>query len=162
MANCSAGRCHIECDGGCSCVYEYGADRCTCECFESGGRAGWNLDVRARVDVSIKDLPLGQVATMFDGLLARDVLVPASRMHHKVRLKLERVAVSHALSLEAPLSLQVSVACGCDREGDGESRKKGWRLGIVRGLEPCVLGRLAVFGHAEARGSGESLSEGRA
>jgi len=97
MANCSAGRCRIECDGGCSCVYEYEADRCTCECFESGGSAGWNLGLTAHVDVSITDLPLGQVATMFDGLIARDVMVPASRLQHKVHLKMERVAVSHAL-----------------------------------------------------------------
>jgi hypothetical protein len=98
MANCGAGRCHIECEGGCGCVYEPEADRCTCECFESGvGVAGWNLHADALVDVSIEDLPLSQVATMFDGILARDVLVPASRMHHKVRLKLEHVAVSHAL-----------------------------------------------------------------
>jgi hypothetical protein len=98
MANCGAGRCHIECEGGCGCVYEPEADRCTCECFESGGGvAGWNLHADALVDVSIEDLPLGQVATMFDGLLAREVLVPASRMQHNVSLKLENVAVSHAL-----------------------------------------------------------------
>lgn len=98
MANCGAGRCHIECEGGCGCVYEIEADRCTCECFGSGGGvAGSNLNADAMVDVSIEDLPLGQVATMFDGLLEREVLVPASRMQHKVSLKLEHVAVSHAL-----------------------------------------------------------------
>ena len=100
MANCGAGRCHIECEEGqgCGCVHEIEADRCTCECFESGGGvAGWNLHADAQVDVSITDLPLGQVATMFDGLIARDVMVPASRLQHKVHLKMERVAVSHAL-----------------------------------------------------------------
>lgn len=100
MASCGAGRCHIECEEGqgCGCVYEPEADRCTCECFEAGGGvAGWNLHADALVDVSIKELPLGQVATMFDGLLAREVLVPASRMQHKVSLNLEHVTVSHAL-----------------------------------------------------------------
>lgn len=101
MANCGAGRCHIECEGGCGCVYVYEEDRCVCECFEFGGRGGGdgglNLAVGAEVEVSIADLPLGQVATIFDGLLAHDVLVPASRMHHEVSLKLERVPVSHAL-----------------------------------------------------------------
>jgi hypothetical protein len=71
--------------------------------------AGWNLHADALVDVSIEDLPLSQVATMFDGLLAREVLLPASRMHHKVSLKLERVAVSHALK-ELGLSTQERAA----------------------------------------------------
>jgi hypothetical protein len=99
VATCSAGRCRIQCDAGCGCVYVHGEDRCICECFESvGGLSGLKLNPTAKVTVSVSGLPLGQVATMFDRILARDVLLPAARAQKKVRLKMENVRVSEALS----------------------------------------------------------------
>ena len=99
MATCSAGRCRIQCDGGCGCVYVHGEDRCICECFESvAGIRGLKLSPAAKVTVSVAGLPLGQVATMLDRILARDVLVPAARAQKKVRLKMENVRLSEALS----------------------------------------------------------------
>ena len=99
MATCSAGRCKIQCDGGCGCVYVHGEDRCICECFESvAGVRGLKLSPAAKVTVSVAGLPLGQVATMFDRILARDVLLPAARAQEKVRLKMENVRLSEALS----------------------------------------------------------------
>jgi hypothetical protein len=100
VASCSAGRCKIQCGAGegCGCVYVHGEDRCICECFEAaGGLQGLQLSPTAKVTVSVAGLPLGQVATMFDRILARDVLVPAARAQKKVRLKLENVRLSEAL-----------------------------------------------------------------
>ena len=99
MATCSAGRCKIVCPpGGCSCVYVYESDTCDCECFgdEPGGSAGV-LSLGNKIDVSVSGLPLGQVAAKFDRLLARDVLVPASRVKKTVRLRLKGVSVSAAI-----------------------------------------------------------------
>lgn len=99
MATCSAGRCKIVCPpGGCGCVYVYATDTCECECFgeePSGSRAV--LSLGSKVDVSVSGLPLGQVAAQFDRLLARDVLVPASRVRKTVRLRLKGVSVSAAI-----------------------------------------------------------------
>ena len=98
MASCGAGRCKIECDGGCGCVYIPSEDRCICECFESvGGLARLQLNPTVKVTVSVAGLPLGQVATMFDRILERDVLLPAARSQKKVRLKMENVRLSEAL-----------------------------------------------------------------
>ena len=55
----------------------------------------------SKIDVSVSGLPLGQVAAKFDRLLARDVLVPASRVRKTVRLRLKGVSVSAAIGLWA-------------------------------------------------------------
>ena len=98
--NCSAGRCHIQCEPGqgCACVHVYEGDYCICECFEEEGpAAGLSAGLTKKVDISVAGLPLGQVATILDGILARDVLLPAARAQEKVRLKMEGVRVSDAL-----------------------------------------------------------------
>jgi hypothetical protein len=99
MATCSAGpRCRIVCDGGCGCVYSYEEDACTCECFDSNvGGGNLSLSLGSKIDVSVKGLPLAQVAARFDKLLAREVLVPASRTRQKVSLNLKRVSFATAL-----------------------------------------------------------------
>jgi hypothetical protein len=99
MATCSAGpRCKIVCDGGCGCVYSYEADACTCECFDSNvGGGNLSLSLGSKIDVTVKGLPLGQLAARFDRLLAREVLVPASRTRQKVSLNLKRVSFATAL-----------------------------------------------------------------
>ena len=99
MATCSAGRCKIVCPpGGCACIYVYASDTCDCECFgvEPSGSSAV-LSLGNKVDVSVSGLPLGQVAANFDRLLARDVLVPASRVKKTVRLRLKGVSVSAAI-----------------------------------------------------------------
>jgi hypothetical protein len=65
--------------GGCACP-----DSCNCECFgeEPSGSAGV-LTLGNKIDVSVSGIPLGQVAAQFDRLLARNVLVPASRVRNK-------------------------------------------------------------------------------
>jgi hypothetical protein len=98
--NCSAGRCRIQCEEGqgCACVHIYEGDQCICECFErEGPAAGLNAGLTKKVDISVSGLPLGQVATILDGILARDVLLPAARAQEKVRLKMKGVRVSDAL-----------------------------------------------------------------
>jgi sporulation-control protein spo0M len=55
------------------------------------------LSLGNKIDVSVSGLPLGQVAAKFDRLLARDVLVPASRVKRTVRLRLKGVTVSAAI-----------------------------------------------------------------
>ena len=99
MATCSAGRCKIECPGGgCGCVYVYEEDICNCECFDSNvGGSTLTLSLGSKIDVSVKGLPLGQIAARFDRLLAREVLVPASRTRQKVSLNLKRVSFAVAL-----------------------------------------------------------------
>ncbi|HWN56127.1 MAG TPA: hypothetical protein VNP91_13530 [Methylomirabilota bacterium] len=99
MATCSAGpRCKIVCAGGCGCVYVYEEDTCTCECFDSNvGGKNLSLSLGSKIDVSVKGLPLAQLAARFDRLLAREVLVPASRTRQKVSLQLERVSFATAL-----------------------------------------------------------------
>ena len=84
--------------GGCGCVYVYESDTCDCECYgeEPSGSAGV-LSLGNKIDVSVSGLPLGQVAAKFDRLLARDVLVPASRVKRTVRLRLKGVTVSAAI-----------------------------------------------------------------
>jgi hypothetical protein len=100
MANCSAGKCKIECPGGgCGCIYVYEEDTCTCECYDNNvGGTNLTLSLGSKIDVSVKGLPLGQLAARFDRLLAREVLVPASRTRQKVSLQLKRVSVATALT----------------------------------------------------------------
>ena len=107
MATCSAGPgCKVECEGGCGCVYVYDEHQCYCECFDSvSGGAGLELGVGTKVNVSVSGLPLSQVATLLDGMLARDVLLPAARADEKVRLKMKGVRLSEALK-ELGLSTQ--------------------------------------------------------
>ena len=99
MATCSAGRCHIECEGGCGCVYVYEENSCTCECFGSpgGGLNGALVGLTATVDVSVSGLPLSQVAAQFDRFLADDVLLPVARSNEPVHLALKGVTVAAAL-----------------------------------------------------------------
>jgi len=99
MANCSAGRCKIECPGGgCGCIYVYEEDTCTCECYDSNvGGGNLSLSLGSKIDVSVKGLPLAQLAARFDRLLAREVLVPASRTRQRVSLQLKRVSFATAL-----------------------------------------------------------------
>jgi hypothetical protein len=100
MATCNAGPgCKIECEGGCGCVYVYDEHQCYCECFDSvqGGGAGLGLGLATKVNVSVSGLPLGRVATLLDGMLARDVLLPAARVDENVRLKMKGVRLSEAL-----------------------------------------------------------------
>jgi len=99
MTTCSAGRCKIVCPpGGCGCVYVYESDTCDCECYgEEPSRSAGVLSLGNKIDVSVSGLPLGQVAAKFDRLLARDVLVPASRVKKTVRLRLKGVSVSAAI-----------------------------------------------------------------
>ena len=99
MTTCSAGRCKITCPpGGCSCVYEYDRDACTCECFgDENTGSGGKLSLNALVDICVSGLPLGQFAAHLDRTLARGVLVPASRLNEKVKLRLTRVPISTAI-----------------------------------------------------------------
>ncbi len=100
MATCSAGpaRCKIVCTGGCGCVYVYETDSCTCECFDSDvGGTNQTLSLGNKIDVTVKGLALGQLAARFDRLLAREVLVPASRTRQKVSLRLRGVSFATAL-----------------------------------------------------------------
>jgi len=98
MATCKANRCKIECTGGCGCVYVYETDTCNCECFGvEGGGSKQGLSLGNKIDISVKGLALGQLATRFDRLLAREVLVPASRTRQKVSLQLKGVSFSTAL-----------------------------------------------------------------
>jgi hypothetical protein len=96
---CRAGRCKIVCPpGGCACVYVYETDSCNCECFgEEPSGSGGVLTLGNKIDVSVSGIPLGQVAAQFDRLLARNVLVPVSRVRNKVRLRLRGVRVAAAM-----------------------------------------------------------------
>lgn len=100
MANCGAGpgRCKIACTGGCGCIYVHDTDSCTCECYDSNvGGINQTLSVGAKIDIMVSGLELGHVAARFDKLLAREVMVPASRSREKVRLRLKDVSFSTAL-----------------------------------------------------------------
>jgi hypothetical protein len=98
MATCKANRCKIDCSGGCGCVYVYETDSCNCECFtEEVGGSKQGLSLGNKIDISVKGLALGQLAGRFDRLLAREVLVPASRTGQKVSLQLKGVSFSTAL-----------------------------------------------------------------
>ena len=124
MASCSAGRCKIQCGTGegCGCVYIHDEDRCICECFEAvGGMRGLQLSPTAKVTVSVSGLPLGQVATMFDRILARDVMLPAARAQKKVRLKMENVRLSDALRA---LGLSTKRPASTPRRGAATGRKR--------------------------------------
>ena len=124
VASCSAGRCKIQCGTGegCGCVYIHDEDRCICECFEAvGGIRGLQLNPTAKVTVSVSGLPLGQVATMFDRILARDVMLPAARAQKKVRLKMENVRLSDALRA---LGLSTQRPASTPRRGAATGRKR--------------------------------------
>lgn len=96
---CRANRCKIECSGNsCACIYVYQTDSCNCECFEpenepSGGRFG----LGTKVDISVNGLSLQRVAARLDGLVSRDVLLPAARANRKVRLKMTGVSVAKVI-----------------------------------------------------------------
>lgn len=99
MATCSAGprRCRIVCNGGCGCIYSHDTDSCTCECFDDAGSNDFTLGLGAVVSVSVSGLSLGQLASRFDRLLAREVMVPAARTGEPITIRLKRVRVSAAL-----------------------------------------------------------------
>ena len=98
MATCKANRCKIVCTGGCGCVYTYETDSCNCECFDTEvGGSNQGLSLGNKIDISVKGLALGHLAARFDRLLAREVLVPASRTGQKVNLHLKGVSFSTAL-----------------------------------------------------------------
>lgn len=98
MARCSAGprpTCKIDCNGGCSCVYVYETNQCECECFESDGeKSNQKYNLGNLISISVADLQLEQVAARLDRLLLREVLVPASRAHEKVNLRVKRAPFS--------------------------------------------------------------------
>ena len=100
MATCDAGsECTIVCSGGCGCVYVPSEESCHCTCFKSVGTRGSGaaLNAATLVNIAVSDLPLGRVGLLLDGILAREVLVPAARTEERVRLKLERVRLSHVV-----------------------------------------------------------------
>lgn len=91
-------RCKIECLGGCACVYVWETNQCTCECFGDGLLPPTRgLALGTRIDITVAGLPLGPIAVCLDRLVARDVLVPASRVDTKVNLRLKRVTFSAAI-----------------------------------------------------------------
>lgn len=107
MANCSAGRCHIECDEGqgCACAYIIEDDVCECECFDNPGTGltGLGAALTNKIDISVSGLPLSQVAALFDRFLADEVLLPVARSNEPVHLALKGVTVAAALkSLALP------------------------------------------------------------
>jgi hypothetical protein len=103
-------------------VYVHGEDRCICECFEDGrGIRRLQLGPTAKVTVSVAGLPLGQVATMFDRIVAQDVLLPAARAQKKVRLKMENVRLSEALRA---LGLSTQRAASATRRGTATGRTR--------------------------------------
>ena len=61
------------------------------------GGGNLSLSLGSKIDVSVKGLPLVQLAARLDKLLAREVLVPASRMRQRVSLNLKRVSFAAAL-----------------------------------------------------------------
>jgi hypothetical protein len=61
------------------------------------GGGNLSLSLGSKIDVTVKGLPLAQVAARFDKLLAREVLVPASRTRQRVSLNLKRVSFATAL-----------------------------------------------------------------
>jgi hypothetical protein len=61
------------------------------------GGSTLTLSLGSKIDVTVKGLPLAQIAARFDRLLAREVLVPASRTRQKVSLNLKRVSFATAL-----------------------------------------------------------------
>jgi len=99
MATCSTGpNCKIVCTGGCGCVFEHETGFCTCECFDDDNGVHGNLGLSAVVSVTVKGLTLGTIAGRLDRRMAREVMVPASRVNEKVNLQLKRVPVSTAIA----------------------------------------------------------------
>lgn len=79
-------------------IYVWDEKECFCECYDDDvGGGTQSLSLGNLIDVSIAGLELGRLAARFDKLLAREVLVPASRTRQKVRLRLKRVSFSTAL-----------------------------------------------------------------
>ena len=84
--------------GGCSWVYVYESGHLRLQMLRRRAqRISGRASLGNKIDVSVSGLPLGQVAAKFDRLLARDVLVPASRVKKTVRLRLKGVSVSAAI-----------------------------------------------------------------
>jgi hypothetical protein len=78
-------------------VYLHEADSCVCECFDADDAVDGNIGMGTVVSVSVKGLELGRFAARLDRMLAREVLVPASRAREKVNVKLRRVRFSEAI-----------------------------------------------------------------
>jgi hypothetical protein len=124
--NCGAGRCHIQCEPGqgCGCIHVIDRDQCICECYEAeGGATRLNLSLANKIDICVSGLPLGRVATILDGVVARDVLVPAARTKQKIRLRMEGVRVSEALKALG-LSTQQPARTGAAPPGGPSARRR--------------------------------------
>jgi hypothetical protein len=99
MANCNCGHdCKIECPGGCGCIYVHDTEECRCSCFKSttgGSKVG--LSLAAKIDISVSRLELGKIAAHLDRLTAKDVFVPASKVHKVVSLRMKNVPLRAAI-----------------------------------------------------------------
>lgn len=93
-------------------MYVYDTNQCACECFErDGGTSNQTLTLGSMISISVADLQLGQVAARLDRLLVREVLVPASRAHEIVNLRVKRAPFS-AVIKALGLSTRVPVGAG--------------------------------------------------
>jgi len=99
MATCNAGHdCTTTCTAGCGCIYVPSEEFCFCTCYHDKPKvSGLALYSGTLVSISVSGLPLGRVGLLLDGLLAREVLVPAARSEDKVRIKLDRVRLSEVV-----------------------------------------------------------------
>jgi hypothetical protein len=99
MAKCNAGNdCTITCSAGCGCVYVPSEEYCFCTCYHDTPKgSGLALNSGMFVSIDVSGLPLGRVGLLLDGLLAREVLVPAARHEDSVRIKLDRVRLSEVV-----------------------------------------------------------------
>jgi hypothetical protein len=99
MATCNAGNdCTITCSAGCGCAYVPSEEFCFCTCYHDTHKvSGLALNSATLVSIAVSGLPLGRVGLLLDGLLAREVLVPATRTEDKVRIKLDRVRLSEVV-----------------------------------------------------------------
>ncbi len=113
MATCNAGGdCRIHCPGGCGCIYVHETDECICKCYN--GEPTDNVkeySLGNLISISVAGLQLGQVGAHLDGLLAREVLVPASRVHEKVNLRVKRASFSKVIRTLG-LSTRIPVKAG--------------------------------------------------
>lgn len=100
MSKCQAGDCEVECAGrGCGCIAESdNPSACICICSGGDTRAGFALEATTLVDVQTDELPLFEVASLFNAVFAKKISVPAHRLREPVSINLKRVPFGDVLS----------------------------------------------------------------
>lgn len=109
MSSCSADNCSISCEGGCGCVSEsQHPENCSCFCSGSTGGGGGlarmsgngklgPLQLDSVIELCTQDLPLKDLAQIFEQITPYRLRVPVAREAANVTVRISNVTVGKVL-----------------------------------------------------------------